>query len=82
MANLDFIKDTLGILYQDEFEWFQYGFNDEQKKQISNLINDRNIAKAAKDYAKADLIRDELTALGVAIMDTPNGVKWERIWTE
>ena len=82
MANLDFIKDTLGILYQDEFEWFQYGFNDEQKEQISNLINDRNIAKAAKDYAKADLIRDKLTALGVAIMDTPNGVKWERIWTE
>ncbi|WP_096029532.1 cysteine--tRNA ligase [Campylobacter lanienae] len=82
MANLNFIKDTLGILYQDEFEWFQYGFDEAQKEQISNLIKARNEAKSAKNYEKADLIRDELNSLGVAIMDTPNGVKWERIWTE
>lgn len=82
MANLNFIKETLGILYQDEFEWFQYGFDEEQKEQISNLIKARNEAKSAKNYEKADLIRDELNSLGVAIMDTPNGVKWEKIWTE
>ena len=82
MANLNFIKETLGILYQDEFEWFQYGFDEAQKEQISNLIKARNEAKSAKNYKKADLIRDELNSLGVAIMDTPNGVKWEKIWTE
>ena len=82
MANLEFIKEILGVLYIDEFEWFQYGFSLEQKEQIANLIESRNSAKAAKDYAKADAIRDKLTALGVAIMDTPNGVKWEKIWTE
>ncbi|MDD7515089.1 cysteine--tRNA ligase [Campylobacter lanienae] len=82
MANLNFIKETLGILYQDEFEWFQYGFDEAQKEQISNLIKARNEAKSAKNYEKADLIRDELNSLGVAIMDTPNGVKWEKIWTE
>ena len=82
MANLNFIKETLGILYQDEFEWFQYGFDEAQKEQISNLIKARNEAKSTKNYEKADLIRDELNSLGVAIMDTPNGVKWEKIWTE
>lgn len=82
MANLNFIKDTLGILYQDEFEWFQYGFDETQKERIMNLIKARDEAKSAKDYKKADLIRDELNSLGVAIMDTPNGVKWEKIWTE
>ncbi|ARQ97634.1 cysteinyl-tRNA synthetase [Campylobacter lanienae NCTC 13004] len=82
MANLNFIKETLGILYQDEFEWFQYGFDEAQKEQISNLIKARNEAKSAKNYEKADLIRDELNSLGVAIMDTPNGVKWEKIWVE
>ena len=82
IANLEFIKDILGILYIDEFEWFQYGVSQAQKEQISNLIESRNSAKAAKDYAKADAIRDELTAIGVAIMDTPSGTKWEKIWTE
>lgn len=48
---------------------------DEEK--ILNLIEERNQAKKAKDYAKADAIRDELTQMGVAIKDTREGVKWE-----
>ncbi|SUU93152.1 Cysteine--tRNA ligase [Anaerococcus octavius] len=48
---------------------------DEEK--ILNLIEERNQAKKAKDYAKADDIRDELAQMGVAIKDTREGVKWE-----
>ena len=36
-------------------------------------------AKANKDWAAADAIRDELTALGVAIKDGPEGTSWSRI---
>ena len=35
-------------------------------------------AKKAKDFAKADEIRNQLTARGVIIIDTPNGPTWKR----
>lgn len=50
---------------------------DVDEEKILNLIEERNQAKKAKDYAKADAIRDELTQMGVAIKDTREGVKWE-----
>ena len=42
-------------------------------------IEERRAAKKEKDFAKADAIRDELFAKGVAIKDTREGVKWEII---
>ena len=50
---------------------------DEEK--ILSLIAERTEAKKAKDFKKADQIRDELAAMGVAIKDTREGVKWELI---
>lgn len=50
---------------------------DEEK--ILSLIVERTEAKKAKDFKKADQIRDELAAMGVAIKDTREGVKWELI---
>jgi cysteinyl-tRNA synthetase len=35
-------------------------------------------ARAAKDWAAADRIRDELTALNVVVMDGPNGATWRK----
>ncbi len=40
-------------------------------------INDRNIAKANRDYVLADSIRDELGALGIRLIDTKDGTKYE-----
>jgi len=42
-------------------------------------IEERKEAKKAKDFAKADVIRDELLAKGVAIKDTREGVVWELV---
>ena len=42
-------------------------------------IEERAQAKKAKDFAKADAIRDELLEKGIAIKDTREGVKWEKI---
>ena len=46
---------------------------------INEKIAERAEAKKAKDFAKADAIRDELLAKGIAIKDTREGVKWELV---
>ncbi|MHC4819806.1 MAG: CysS/YqeB C-terminal domain-containing protein, partial [Planctomycetota bacterium] len=47
-------------------------------EEIERLIADRNAAREAKDFAKADAIRDRLAAQGVELLDTPQGVRWKR----
>ncbi len=42
----------------------------------SSLIEARERARAAKDFATSDRLRDELAALGVAVTDTPEGQRW------
>ena len=43
---------------------------------IEGLIAKRDQARADKDWAMADTVRDELDALGVVIMDSPEGTTW------
>jgi cysteinyl-tRNA synthetase len=45
---------------------------------VQEFIRMRAAAKAAKDYATSDRIRDQLAALGITIMDTKEGTTWER----
>ncbi len=47
--------------------------------EIEALIEARNEARKAKDWAKADEIRDKLKAMNIELKDTPMGVKWSRI---
>lgn len=77
LANLEFIGNVFGIL-EDE-KYFQFGVSEDEKKEILNLIEKRNLAKKDKNYALADEIRENLTNKGISIMDTPNGTKWEKI---
>jgi cysteinyl-tRNA synthetase len=46
-------------------------------KQIEGLISDRTAARARKDFAESDRIRDELAAMGVVIKDSKDGTSWE-----
>ena len=50
----------------------------ELEQFINEKIAERAGAKKAKDFARADAIRDELLARGVTIKDTREGVVWER----
>lgn len=47
--------------------------------ELMQLIEERQKARKEKNYALADKIRDELLAKGIALRDTKEGVKWERI---
>jgi cysteinyl-tRNA synthetase len=47
----------------------------EPSEEMRDLVRRRDEARAAKDFAQADAIRDELTAMGLEVMDTPEGTK-------
>ena len=47
------------------------------KEVVLVKIEERSAAKAAKNFAEADRIRDELLANGVVLKDGPDGTKWE-----
>ena len=45
---------------------------------IDLLLDSRQRARASKDFASSDALRDGLIALGIEVRDTPDGVTWER----
>jgi len=45
--------------------------------QVESLLIQRQEARAAKDFARSDALRDELAALGVEVKDTPQGQTWD-----
>ena len=47
-------------------------------EEIENLIAERQAARKAKDFARADAIRDELLEKGIILKDTREGVQWKR----
>ena len=71
--------DLLGLLQNDPEDWFA-GSDDAalSPDDIQTLIARRNEARAEKDFAAADAIRDELASKGVSIEDGPGGTRWRR----
>lgn len=53
--------------------------NDSIDDEIQSLIEARQAARAAKNFAESDRIRDELKSRGIELMDTKEGVTWKRI---
>lgn len=72
---------TLNIAQHNPEEWLGYGVfcegGDEAK--IVALLKEREQARANKDYARSDEIRDELLCMNIAIEDTANGTIWKKI---
>jgi cysteinyl-tRNA synthetase len=79
LANIEFIDNILGIGSKEPFNYFQIGIDAETKAKIEELIDARKEAKAQRDYAKSDAIRDKITAMGISLMDTAEGTLWEKL---
>ena len=67
---LNTLCDVLGIILEQEEELLD--------ADIEALIQERTEAKKAKNFARADEIRDELKNRGIILEDTREGVKWKR----
>ena len=72
-----FAGTVLGILNTDPEDWFNKKKLNFDSTKIDNLIEQRKIAKANKDFETADAIRDQLKEMGVEIMDSTSGTSWK-----
>lgn len=70
LSVLKTLTDILGLIVVKEKE---------SDAEIDALIEERQAARKAKNFARADEIRDELKARGIVLEDTKDGVKWKRI---
>ena len=69
---------ALGLLQQSPAAWFARGASGDDDARIQRLVDERITAKQARDFARADAIRDELASQGILLEDTPQGVRWVR----
>jgi cysteinyl-tRNA synthetase len=71
--------DLLGVLQSDPDDWFAgHGEGELSAEDIEALLEKRQAARAARDFAAADAIRDELSSAGIQIEDGPEGTTWRR----
>ena len=69
---------ALGLLQQDPTAWFARGAGSGDDARIQALVDERAEAKKARDFGRADAIRDQLAGEGILLEDTPQGVRWKR----
>ena len=72
------LASVLGLLEQDPETFLKGDANDDEAAEIEALIKQRNEAKAAKNWAVADEVRDKLKAMNIVLEDTPNGTTWRK----
>ncbi len=79
-AELKACGELVGLLAADPEAWFAGAADDEglSAEAIESLLTEREAARAARDFATADGIRDRLAAAGVTIEDGPEGTRWRR----
>ena len=91
LAALEQFDEIFAVLKDEDLEKMQrvagwakvHGLEGPKLSSISNdeverLIAERNAAKKARDFARADAIRKELSEAGIILEDTKDGIKWKR----
>lgn len=77
-AMLRQMAKPLGILQSDPAEFLQADLDKDVVANIEALIAEREVARKNKDWAKADEIRDQLTAMAIELEDTAEGTLWRK----
>jgi cysteinyl-tRNA synthetase len=69
----------LGLLHVPASDWasFRPASITIDEGKVGNMIEARNAARKAKNFAESDRIRDELTAMGIVLKDSKDGTTWE-----
>jgi cysteinyl-tRNA synthetase len=83
-ATLNVVVRMLDVLGLDPADpaWGSLGGSDDAKLSaavdalVAGLLEERAAARADKDWARADAIRDRIAAAGIAVEDTPDGPQW------
>jgi cysteinyl-tRNA synthetase len=71
--------ELIGLLQSSPENWFGAGSSAPEAAAIEDLIEQRNAARAARDFAAADRIRDELTQMGILLEDADGITRWRRV---
>jgi cysteinyl-tRNA synthetase len=72
------VDRVLGVLDPAEWRDEEDGDGDSERAEIDALVERREEARKARDWAEADRLRDELAERGVVVEDTPQGPRWKR----
>ena len=70
--------DLIGLLQSTPATWFGADAGNPESAAIEGLIEKRNQARADRDFAAADALRDELTAMGIVLEDADGVTRWRR----
>ncbi|NRA29788.1 MAG: cysteine--tRNA ligase [Parvularculaceae bacterium] len=77
-AGLRAAGQLLGLMNETEEAWFKGSTSADDDARIDGLLIERAEARASKNFARADEIRDQLTAEGIVIEDSASGATWRR----
>jgi cysteinyl-tRNA synthetase len=77
LDTLAFFDKVLGVVFAQSVESAAVS-GDLSNEQVESLIAERSEAKQTKDFARADEIRDQLSAAGIELRDGRDGTTWKR----
>lgn len=72
------LGNQLGLLYESPNDFLTQGVETDERTVIESLIEERNKARLAKDFTKADSIRAKLDDMGIELLDSQAGTTWQK----
>jgi cysteinyl-tRNA synthetase len=78
LSALATMDEVLGVLDPADWAGDDNSGDGPSDDEIAALVTERQEARAARDFSRADAVRDQLAALNIVVEDTPDGPRWKR----